>query len=285
MAPMEKIEGWLPQRGQCRSSDNTTALAVSAPAAVLGRRSAASDELSELKAVLARTTHALHSKTKTLAELSHELRGSLAPILAAVELLDGAPPQLQERACDVLRRQTKHLSRLIDDLARMAHDESSTLSLSLERVSLTAIIEQAVELAAPLLQSKKHTVTFELQDGVELHADRGRLVQVFSNLITTAAKYTDTGGMIRIATEPADEVGLVRVIDNGIGIAPDILPRIFDLYVRSARAAMHEGQRLGLAIVRELVQQHDGSVEARSEGPGRGSEFVVRLPCLTQPVA
>jgi two-component system, chemotaxis family, CheB/CheR fusion protein len=221
-------------------------------------------------------------KDEFLALLAHELRNPLAPIryVLAASRKAGTPEQ-HRRAEEVIERQVAHLSRLLDDLLDISRVTRGTLELKKSPTELTYIVGSAIETARPLLDAKRHELSLDLpKHALRLEADAVRLAQVFSNLLINAAKYTDPGGHILLrAAQEANEV-VVAVRDDGIGIAAELMPRLFTLYSqgRAAHARAEGGLGVGLALVRGLVRLHGGSVSARSDGPGCGSEFVVRLP-------
>ncbi len=219
-------------------------------------------------------------KDQFLAMLGHELRNPLAPILTALELmrLRGAPDE-HERV--VIERQVKHLERLVDDLLDISRITRGKVDLKLERVDVARVVAKAIELASPLLESRRHRLdTDGPRLGPYVHGDHVRLCQIVTNLLLNAAKYTAPGGRIQLTVEATAAEVVVRVRDNGVGIAPDLLPQVFDMFVQAPQTLdrAQGGLGLGLTIVRTLVELHSGRVLARSEGPGRGSEFEVRLP-------
>lgn len=222
-------------------------------------------------------------KDEFLATLSHELRNPLAPIRQAAKLLKS--PQLGERdarwARDVIDRQVQAMGWLLDDLLDVSRISSGKLELRKEPVELAAIVESALELSRPLIEAKRHTLHVELPDmPVRLEADPLRVAQIISNLLTNAAKYTDPQGKIRLCAKIEGEELCIRVSDNGIGISADMLSKVFDMFSQATPALERTegGLGIGLALVRGLVTLHGGSIQARSDGPGRGSEFTLRLP-------
>lgn len=222
-------------------------------------------------------------KDEFLATLAHELRNPLAPIRQAAKLLKS--PQLGERdaqwARDVIDRQVNAMGWLLDDLLDISRISRGKLELRMEAVDLASVVESALELSRPLIDAKRHRLQVELPAAtVWLEADPLRLAQVISNLLTNAAKYTDPQGELRLWARPEDAELLIGVTDNGIGIAADMLPKIFDMFSQVAPALERTegGLGVGLALVRGLVALHGGSVEAHSGGSGRGSEFRLRLP-------
>ena len=223
-------------------------------------------------------------KDEFLAILAHELRNPLAPIAAALQLMkdrEGGPEMEDERA--MAERQVRHMARLIDDLMDVSRISRGKVVLRKEVVDLTAIVARAAEAARPLLAERRHEFIVSLsEEPVLLEADPMRLEQVLANLLGNAAKYTDPGGRIRLAAGRAGGRAVVRVRDTGIGIEPRMLSRVFGRFVQVERRLDRSrgGLGIGLSLVKGLVELHGGSVTARSEGPGRGSEFIVRLPAL-----
>jgi len=237
-----------------------------------------------------RAESALHEadrrKNEFLATLSHELRNPLAAVANAVRLLELAPPTdpQADSARQVLGRQVGHLVRLIDDLLDVSRITSGKITLRKELVDLETVVTRAVETVRPTLAARKQALDVSVAPvPMIVDGDPIRLAQVISNLLANAVKYTDEGGRIRLGVErvPGDlgEAGAIRVEDSGIGIAPDVLPRIFDLFSQADHPRDGQGGLgIGLALVRELVALHGGTVTASSAGAGRGAAFVVRLP-------
>jgi PAS domain S-box-containing protein len=218
-----------------------------------------------------------------LATLSHELRNPLAPIRHAARLLrmPGISAQDSERARDIIERQSQHLSRLLDDLLDVSRITRGRLELRKQMLSISTVIDTALEAVRPALESRRHTVTLDVpEEPLHVHGDGVRLSQVLANLLMNAAKYTPAGGRIQVGARREGSEICLRVIDDGMGIAADVLPRIFEMFSqgRSEREHAEGGLGIGLALVRGLLELHGGTVEARSAGPGRGSEFIVRVP-------
>jgi signal transduction histidine kinase len=224
-------------------------------------------------------------KDEFLAMLAHELRNPLAPIHNAVELMRMKPlddPQLTW-AQDVIARQLTYLTRLVDDLLDVSRITRGKINLARQAVELEGLISRAVETVHPLFDEHRHQLTLELPEpGVQVFGDPTRLTQAIANVLGNAAKYTDTGGQISLTSVVHDGDIEIRVRDNGIGIRPELLPHVFELFTQIDRqdGRSQAGLGIGLALVRRLVQMHQGEVTAASEGPGRGSEFVIRLPRL-----
>jgi PAS domain S-box-containing protein len=228
------------------------------------------------------------AKDDFLAMLGHELRNPLSPILTALQLMKLRGGDSSERERTVIERQVNHLTRLVDDLLDVSRIARGKVELMEEIVEMGEVVAKAIEMASPLLEQHTHTLTVQVpRRGLAVEGDPTRLSQVISNLLTNAAKYTPPGGHIMIrATEEHGNV-VVRVRDTGIGIAPEVLSRIFDPFVQERQAIdrAQGGLGLGLTIVRNLIERHRGSVSAHSDGPGRGSEFVIRLPIVELPRA
>jgi signal transduction histidine kinase len=215
--------------------------------------------------------------------LAHELRSPLATIISAVQVItyncDLDP--VARRALAVMENRSRHAMRLVDDLFDLCAGGLGKLSLRKEVVRLDDIVAGATETARELLAARQHLLTVSLPPGpVTLEADSGRLAQVLTNLLANAAKFTDPGGHIRLSAAVKSGQVVLRVRDNGRGIAPNLLPHVFDLFrqVPGPAGQATGGLGIGLALVRALVELHGGSVAAHSDGPGSGAEFVVRLP-------
>jgi PAS domain S-box-containing protein len=222
-------------------------------------------------------------KDEFLAMLAHELRNPLAPIQNVLTLLEqpAADPARKERNWAILRRQVEQLVRLVDDLLDVSRITRGKIQLRMKRVELAGVVAQAVESRRPLIDARRHELIVSLPPSpLFLVADPARLEQVLTNLLNNAAKYTEEGGKIELSVDAEDAQIVVRVRDTGIGIAPELLPRVFDLFQQAERSLDRSqgGLGIGLTLVRRLVELHGGTVEARSAGVGRGSEFVIRLP-------
>ena len=228
-------------------------------------------------------------KDEFLAMLAHELRNPLAPVLNALHImrLRGVPGPALEQARATAERQVRTMARLIDDLLDVSRITRGKIELRKEPVELAAAVARAAESSRPFVEERRHRLEVVVpEEPVWLEADPTRLEQVLTNLLNNAAKYTEPGGLIRLAARAEGDEVVLSVQDTGIGIPPESLETIFDLFMqvdRSPASATQWGLGIGLALVRSLVRMHGGRVYARSEGPGRGSEFVVRLPRLGRP--
>jgi signal transduction histidine kinase/CheY-like chemotaxis protein len=226
-------------------------------------------------------------KDEFLAMLSHELRNPLAAICNAGHLLRLQKDEnsLQKQARNIIERQSAQLTQLVDDLLEVSRITTGRVQLRQERVAVSGIVERAVEAVRPLIDKQSHELTVSLpSETIWLHADPVRLEQVVGNLLTNAAKYTDKRGHIWLTVEPEGDQCVLRVRDTGVGLAPNLLPRIFDLFTQAERSLDRSqgGLGIGLALVQRLVEMHHGKVEVHST-LGKGSEFVVRLPVVPSP--
>jgi signal transduction histidine kinase len=220
---------------------------------------------------------------EVLGTLAHELRSPLATIVTAVRMIryDCDIDLAARRTLTAVERQSRQAMQIIEDLFDLCAGASGKLSLRKEVVDLAEIVATAAETASHLITERRHRLTVSLPpERVLLEADPLRLTQVLTNLLTNAAKFTEPGGHIRLTAEVRAGQIVLRVRDNGQGIAPDLLPRLFDLYYQVPDPGTHRrgGLGIGLALVKSLVELHGGTTAAFSDGPGTGSEFVVRLP-------
>lgn len=223
-------------------------------------------------------------KDEFLAMLAHELRNPLAPIANGLNLMqrESGLSAIQERTRAIMDRQVQRLSRLVDDLLEVSRISTGRIQLQLEPVEVSDVIARAVETSRPLIQQHEHALQVSIpREQIWLRADGARLEQVLVNLLNNAAKYTDDGGRIEVIAYREAEQVCIKVADSGIGIAPDLLPRVFDLFTQGERSLDRSrgGLGIGLSLVQRLVTMLGGTVVARSE-PGKGSEFTVRLPAL-----
>jgi PAS domain S-box-containing protein len=248
----------------------------------LAREQAAREQLDGLREA---AESANRAKDEFLAMLGHELRNPLSPIVTALHLMKLQGPEGSERARTVIERQVMHLIRLVDDLLDVSRIARGKVELKREVLELAEVVAKGIETVSPLLEERGHTLAVDVpRRGLLVNADPMRLGQVVMNLLTNAAKYTSSGGRITVRAQGVDDEVVLSVRDTGIGIAPDMLPHVFDLFVQERQAIdrSHGGLGLGLTIVRNLVERHGGSVSAHSEGLGRGSEFIVRLPAVAR---
>ncbi len=255
----------------------------------LGANVAASVGAREVRAAFERehaartdAENANRAKDEFLAILGHELRNPLAPIVTALDIMKerGEAAFARERA--VIERQAGHLQRLIDDLLDVSRITRRSFRLTPKHVTLDEVLEAAIEMVSPLIERERHTLHVNLEPGLAIDADIPRMTQVFVNILTNAAKYTPSGGALHVTARREGAHVEVRVRDNGIGIAREMLPRLFEMFAQERQALdrAQGGLGIGLTIVRSLVELHRGTVEALSDGPQRGAEIVVRLPAV-----
>ncbi|MGN6105017.1 MAG: ATP-binding response regulator, partial [Kofleriaceae bacterium] len=232
----------------------------------------------QLAELAAKADAANRTKDEFLAMLGHELRNPLSPIVTSLQLMRLRDLHSSEQ--DVIERQVNHLRRLVDDLLVVSRIARGKIDLRKERIEIAQVIARAVETTMPLFEQRQHR--FELhvpRTGLEVDADPDRLAQVFSNLLTNAAKYSEQGTRISVVAERVDDRVRVRVIDEGVGISADMIEKVFQMFVQQSQTLDRSrgGLGLGLSIVKSLVELHGGSVTVRSDGLGRGSEFAVEL--------
>ncbi|HTW38361.1 MAG TPA: response regulator [Steroidobacteraceae bacterium] len=240
-------------------------------------------EIAERARIEQQLKQADRHKDEFLAMLAHELRNPLAPIRNAVQIMRRTALEDAQFVWtrEVIERQLSSLTRLVDDLLDVSRITRGKINISREPLELGAVIAGAVETVQPLIAEKNHQLELDVPDpAVSLEGDLTRLTQVVGNILANAAKYTDSGGRITLCGRKDGPSVEIRVRDSGIGIAPDQLPRIFDLFTQAERVdeRARGGLGIGLALVRRLVELHGGTVSAASDGPGRGAEFLVRLP-------
>ncbi len=240
----------------------------------------------ELRAKVAQLRELDRRKDEFLAMLGHELRNPLAPVTTAIQLalLRQDDPGKVQRSLEIIDRQVRTMTRLIDDLLDVSRITRGTVELREENVLLSTVVEAAVETSRPLIDERGHRVTVDLPTApTRLFADPARLEQVLANLLNNAAKYTEMGGHIHLAARVDGETLTLSVKDNGAGLPQDLSQRVFDLFVQGpdSPARSHGGLGIGLTLVRRLVELHEGSVSVKSDGPGKGSEFIITLPLRT----
>jgi signal transduction histidine kinase/DNA-binding response OmpR family regulator len=226
-------------------------------------------------------------KNEFLAMLAHELRNPLAPIRSAVQIMRLVGPHSPDldRAREVIERQVQHMVRLVDDLLDVSRITRGKINLQMERVDVALVVDGAVETCRPLLDARKHELTVSVPpEPLCVEGDAARLAQIVGNLLNNAAKYTEEGGRVWLTVAREDGDVVLRVRDTGIGIPPDMMPYIFDLFTQVDRSLDRSqgGLGIGLTLVHRLVELHHGSVCVQSPGPNQGSEFVVRLPLVQE---
>jgi PAS domain S-box-containing protein len=238
-------------------------------------------DITERKRAEASLREADRRKGEFLAVLSHELRNPLAPMLHAVALLKLADEDVRRQACAILERQIGNMTRLVGDLQDISRISRGAIEVQKEETPLASVVHAALEISRPLVEGAGHRLEVSLPaTSVSVFADRLRLAQVMSNLINNAARYTPRGGHIAVKASTTLGLAEISVRDNGIGIQAGDLSRIFDMFTQlddSGRRASG-GLGVGLALSRQLMELHGGTIEARSAGPGQGSEFIVRIP-------
>lgn len=222
-------------------------------------------------------------KNEFLAVLAHELRNPLAPLRNSVDVLrvNRSDPTVVDQVREIMERQVKQMTRLVDDMLDISRIALGKLELRKERVDLRTILTQVVQTTSSLAHARRQSVALDLpQEAIWVEADQSRLLQVFVNLLNNAVKYTQDGGRLRIQVCCEGQEALVRVQDNGVGIPADMLSKIFDLFTQiDLRAERVQcGLGIGLALVKQLVELHGGKITAKSDGPNRGSEFIISLP-------
>jgi PAS domain S-box-containing protein len=245
-------------------------------------------DITARKSIEAALDEANRRKDEFLAMLAHELRNPLAPIGNASELLARiiVDDSRAETAVQMIKRQVAQLTRLVDDLLDVSRITQGRVELRREPVELATVLAQAVETVGALVRVKRHELSVVSHyEPLYVDGDLVRLVQCVGNLLANAAKYTDPGGKIRVQTRAEDAQAVIEVTDNGAGIGPELLPRVFDLFVQSDRTLdrAQGGLGIGLSIVKRLTEMHAGQVTAHSPGPGLGSTFAIRLPRIARP--
>jgi signal transduction histidine kinase len=221
-----------------------------------------------------------HHKNEFLAILGHELRNPLAPMQSALDLISREPGKpIGSRVLDIMARQLGHMKRLVDDLFDLSRIGSGKLELRREAICIADVVDDALVLTRPGIEAKRHALSVVgSDDELVVDGDRTRLVQALGNLLVNAARYTPPGGRIDVAWGRRDDRAFVRVADNGVGIDPAMLDRVFEMFVQEGESHSHGGLGLGLALARQLAEIHGGTLRATSEGKGRGSTFELILP-------
>jgi signal transduction histidine kinase/ActR/RegA family two-component response regulator len=243
-------------------------------------------DVTKLKAAQQVLDKSSRQKDEFIAMLAHELRNPMAPIMYSAELLrPDAPAAMITQARATIRRQARHIGRLLDDLLDVSRITRNIIELKRKPVSLGHVVETALETARAEIERKGHNVVWQCPaEAAWVEGDPDRLHQIVLNLLTNATKYMEPGGDIRVAIEPRGNAHQLRVTDTGIGLAPEMIPRIFELFTQ-VHAGVGDGLGIGLSVVRRLVELHGGTVEAKSQGLGKGSEFLVTLPAIEPPMA
>ena len=246
---------------------------------------AAHIDISELKAAQRELDEAARQKDEFIATLAHELRNPMAPILYSAALIrPEAPPEMLTRARETIERQARHMGRLLDDLLDVSRITRNAIELKVRPLDLRQPVRAAIEAARTEIEKHGHHLRVEEPDrAVWVSGDEDRLQQVVHNLLSNAAKYTDPGGHIDVTISAASPWAIVTVCDDGIGLTPEMLPRVFDLF-RQEHRGRSAGLGIGLSVVRKLAEMHGGGVSVQSDGPGKGSEFSINLPMTEAPV-
>jgi signal transduction histidine kinase/DNA-binding response OmpR family regulator len=237
-------------------------------------------EVTELARARREAEAGSRAKDEFLAMLGHELRNPLAPILTALQLMRLRGVEGAERERMVIERQVKHVVSLVDDLLDVSRIARGKVQLKRERLDLSDTVAKALEMTSPALEERRHRLNVHVPRGLVVLGDPGRMAQVLANLLSNAAKYTDAEGHIEVTGRVEGPAAVVTVADDGVGIAPEMLPHVFDLFAQERQAIDRSqgGLGLGLAIVRSLVEAHGGHVSVRSGGKGKGTEFTIALP-------
>jgi signal transduction histidine kinase len=243
-------------------------------------------DVTELVAARGEAERANRAKDEFLAMLGHELRNPLAPILTALQLLRLRNVESGAREREVIERQVRHLVRLVDDLLDISRITRGKIRLRREPVDLSEAVSRAIEMTSPAMEERNHSVSVDVPRGLVVLGDSARLAQILANLLTNAAKYTDPGGDVRVTASQAGGSIAISVTDNGNGIAPEMMPRLFELFSQERQEIDRSqgGLGLGLAVVRGLVEAHGGSIGAHSDGKGHGATFTVQLPAAAATV-
>jgi PAS domain S-box-containing protein len=221
------------------------------------------------------------AKDEFLAMLGHELRNPLSAVHNAI-MVASRDPERGARALEIARRQTEQLTRIVDDLLDVSRITHGRVPLRRARVSIVDVVQRAAEASRALMDERGHRLVLAVAEDAHVDADAARLEQAVGNLLSNAAKYTEPGGTVTVTTGREGDAAIIRVRDDGLGIAPDVLPRVFDLFTQGARslARAEGGLGIGLTVVRRVIELHGGTVTASSGGLGAGAEFVIRLPAL-----
>jgi signal transduction histidine kinase len=283
---LEHVEESLERPLRCREAMAVGVFISDAIAASINRYVASRDE--HIRRITDERTFALEEasrrKDEFIAMLAHELRNPLAPIVNSVELLQvhlaGASSDIHQ-TLEIISRQTQLMTCLVDDLLDLARIAQGRFELRKEAVNLGTVLDQALQASDPLIRERGHRLNVAVSaEPLSLDADPARLTQIIVNLLNNAAKYTERGGEISVAVRREKGKAVISVRDNGVGIPPEMLSRVFDMFVQAQGSSHHSqgGLGIGLTLVKRLVELHGGTIACRSAGLGKGSEFVVRLP-------
>jgi PAS domain S-box-containing protein len=279
-------EGWRVRKDGERIWANVTITALHDQEGALVGFAKVTRDLSERRHAedervrLARAEEAEQRTQDFLAVMGHELRNPLAPMVVALHLVKLRGGRNCDREIAVLERQLTHMTRLVDDLLDVSRSLREKVKLIRRPLEIGDVLANALDVAAPLVESKRHALTVDAAPGLLVEGDSERLTQVFGNVLNNAAKYTDKGGRITIRATGDEQWVTVTIEDSGMGIAPDLLPRVFELFTQAEQGLERSqgGLGVGLSVAKRLVEEHGGEIEATSEGLGRGSLFRVRLP-------
>jgi PAS domain S-box-containing protein len=272
----EGRERWVEAHGRCVFADGV-------PQRINGTLL----DITERKRAEETVRETVRRKDEFLAVLGHELRNPLAPIRTALDLMAASYPEYAVREREVIDRQLRHVTRLVDDLLDLARVTSGTLNLKREPAELALAVQRAVEIASPLFEAKRHRLTLSIPPAIKVLIDPVRFSQIVANLLANAAKFTPDGGLVSVSAVERDSHVMLEVEDNGVGIEPDHLERIFEPFVQAPNAdrPSNGGLGLGLSLVRDLVRLHGGRVEAFSSGSGHGSRFSISMPLAFETLA
>jgi PAS domain S-box-containing protein len=276
----EELPRWIEATGRVEFSSDGKPVRVIGTTADITRQKQTEEDLRRLAS---RLSEADRRKTEFLATLAHELRNPLAPIRTGIDLLrfGTTDPAVVARVRDTMERQVVHLVHLVDDLLDIARITQGKIELKKEQVEIKTIVDTAVETSRPLIEAGRHMLSVDLPEGPNLLiADSTRITQVLSNLLNNAAKYTPQGGRIALSVRVEEQQAIISVADNGVGIAAESLPLLFEMFTQVGRhlSRAQGGLGIGLSLVRWLVELHGGTVTASSPGIGHGSQFQIRLP-------
>jgi PAS domain S-box-containing protein len=279
-------EGWRLRKDGSRFWANVVITALRDQAGALVGYAKVTRDLTDRLRVEQERTHALameeaaRRKDEFLAVMGHELRNPLASIVTAAHLMKLRGGRANEKEVDVVDRQARHMTRLVDDLLDASRALRDKVVLFPKKVEIGVVLANAIELASALFEHRRHGLTVDVPEGLVVQVDVERMGQVFGNILSNAAKYTPEGGRIHMSAEAVDDHVLVRIEDNGRGIAPELLAQVFDLFVQGEQGIERKegGLGIGLAVARKFVEAHGGEIRAESAGTGRGTRFTVRLP-------